>query len=181
MSYPTSARQYVQLFKASVSHCGAISPEDKANIAARPIARANAWLIARGTDRNKELAEEDPAAVEPFALSHGGRLSLEVEVQESGQRQSQSVEIPKYRISIFDLPENSNGLHCLRYDKDSEQRWRANWDGDLDDNPWHPLAHLHINFTADPQANELRLPTGSVCPALLLRAFDYWYCTTIKK
>ncbi len=183
MSYPSNTREYVQRFMASLLCCEAIPSEDRAKVLSKPVHGQNDWLIARGTYRNSLLAEEDPVVAEPFELINGGRLALKVRLREIGQGRSQRVDVVAYEFSILGLPQNPNGLQCLRYDKPEGQPRGDGWDDDLGDNPHHPWAHLHINFAPEPadlKANELRLPTGSVCPALLLRAFDYWYCTTIK-
>jgi len=174
----TSVHEYVQLFKAYVSRCGAIPAEDRSSIVAKPVKRRNIWLIARGISGDKGLAEMDPVASSPFELIHGGRLALEVRVREIRQRASRATEVIAYRFSCSELPRNPNGIECLRYDKPEAQRRGGDWDKELGDNPRHPWAHLHVNFATSTTANDSRLPTGRVCPILLLRAFDFWYCST---
>ena len=189
MNQPTSAHEYVQLFKANVARCVAIPAEERANLLARRLRRQNIWLIARGTDGTKELVEQDPAASSPFELVRGGRLSLEVRVGETGKgrgKSSPAVEVVEYRFSFLDLPTNDNSIRCLRFDKPQGQHrgdgWEEHrgdgWEDELGDNPRHPWSHLHINFAASEAANDYHLPTGPVCPILLLRAFNLWYFST---
>ena len=181
MNQPTNAHEYVRWFQANVSLCAAIPAEERVNLLARPLRQRDMWLIARGTDEARELVEENPAARSPFELVRGGRLSLAVRVEETGksrQKSSPTIEVVKYSLRFLDLPTNDNSIRCLRFDKPEGQPRGGGWEDELGDNPQHPWAHLHVNFAASEAANECRMPTGSVCPILLLRTFDHWYCST---
>jgi len=173
-----SARQYVNQLKASVSRCASIAPKDRLTVPARFDETGHTWVVVRGFDGSEELFGNDPAVPCPFELINGGKMRLSVQIRETGKTRRPTVEVVSYRLLWVDIPNNPNDIESLRYDKPESQRRGAGWDEDLQDNPQHPHAHVHLNFLP-PGANDCRMPTASVCPILLLRAFDHWYYTTI--
>ena len=72
---------------------------------------------------------------------------------------------------------NGIRIYVFRYDKTAGLPKEKGWNDDLRDNPQHPHCHLHLNYDVT-GANDLRLPTGSVSPILLMAAFDHWYHST---
>ena len=175
MTAIASAREYVEQLKARVSRCASITPADRTTVPAKFDASRSTWVVTRGFDAPEELFGDDPAVGSPFELAYGGQMSLQVRVRETRRRSSSSVEVVAYRMSLVDIPDNRNSIQSLRFDKPDGQPRGAGWDEELQDNPQHPHAHVHFNFLKE---NDCRLPTASVCPLLLLSAFDYWYYTT---
>lgn len=88
------------------------------------------------------------------------------------------MEVVAYRVALFDLPSNDNRIESLRFDQSEGRPGWHGWDDVIDDNPEHPWAHMHINFHLTPDANDFRMPTGRVCPILLLLTIDHWYLRT---
>jgi len=172
-----SAQEYLQRLKAGVSSCAAIDPGDRVRLPAKRIDTSNAWFVARGLDAENRLFPDDPEAHSPFNLIRGGALRLQVRVREIREGGLRRVEVEAYRFCVEGLPPNPNIVRCLRYDKSQGLPKGTGWDDCLRDNPQHPHAHMHVNFR-EPDANDLRLPTGSVCPLLLLSAFGFWYLST---
>ncbi len=108
-------------------------------------------------------------------MREGGQIEFYLCLRQPDK--SSEAEIVRYRLAFLDLPENPNKIGSLRYDYSTGQGHGSGWDEELGDNPEHPQAHVHINFIGDDStANNCRMPTGQVCPILILRAFDYWYC-----
>ena len=177
MTAIASAREYVDELRARVSGCASITPADRITVPARLDESRSTWIVTRGFDAPEELFGDDPAVVSPFELAYGGKMSLQVRIRETRRRGLSSVEVAAYRLSLVDMPDNPNSIRSLRFDKADGQRRGAGWDEKLEDNPQHPHAHVHFNFLDD---NDCRLPTASICPLLLLTAFDYWYCTTFR-
>lgn len=176
----TSARQYVQHFKAMVSRCASIDPEDRLTLPCKHDETGSTWVVIRGLDARGQLFGDDQVVSHPFMLVFGGRMSLHVRVRDKAPRNRQpTVEVVSYRLSLVEIPDNPNGIQSLRFDKPEGQPQGAGWDEDLQDNPQHPHAHVHFNFLP-PGDNDCRLPTASVCPLLLLSAFDHWYYATFR-
>ncbi len=172
-----NARHYMDLLKAAVARCSAIDPEDRLTLPVKRFhGRTDDWVAVRGTDREGSLFGNDPKAGVPFQLLDGGSLAIWVRVRTSGS----GVKVVAYSFALQSLSTNPNGLDCLRYDMPEGQPRGLGWDAELKDNPQHPHAHLHLNFM-EPDGNDLRLPTGPVCPLLFLRAFDYWYCSMLPR
>lgn len=172
------ARQYVSMLKAHVAQCACIAPEERTRVPARPSEDGNLWIVVRGLRGLGELFMDDPDVAAPFQLTFGGAMELEVRIRERRVGNRARAEVAAYRFLVQDLPDNPNSLRCFRYDKSEGQPRGVGWENELGDNPQHPWAHLHVNFAATSEANHCRMPTAPVCPLLLLRAFDYWYCTT---
>jgi hypothetical protein len=177
MTAIASAREYVEQLKARVSRCASITPADRATVPAKFDTNRSTWVVTRGFDGPEELFGDDPAVVTPFKLTCGGQMSLKVRVRERRHRPPATVEVVDYRLRLIGIPDNPNSIRSLRFDKREGQHRGAGWDDELQDNPQHPHAHVHFNFLDD---NDCRLPTASICPLLLLTAFDYWYCTTFR-
>jgi hypothetical protein len=175
MTAIASAREYVEKLKARVSCCASITPGDRITVPVRFDSSRSTWVVTRGYDAPEELFGDDPAVGRPFELTYGGQMSLQVRVREGLKRRSSTVEVVAYRLSLVGIPDNPNSIRSLRFDKPDGQPRGAGWDEALQDNPQHPHAHVHFNFLDE---NDCRLPTASVCPLLLLSAFDYWYYTT---
>jgi len=172
-----NARHYMDLLKAAVARCSAIDPEERLTLPAkRFLGRTDDWVAVRGTDRERSLFGADPKAGVPFQLVDGGSLAIWVRVGTSGS----SAEVVAYSFTLQRLRTNPNRVDCLRYDMPEGQPRGPGWDEQLQDNPQHPHAHLHLNFM-ESDGNDLRLPTGRVSPLLFLRAFDYWYCSTLPR
>ena len=174
-----SARQYVEQLKESVFRCGSIDPEDRHDVPARFDESRSTWVIVRGFPELEDLFEADPVVSRPFELTNGGSMRLQVRIREITVKMQHVVEVVSYRLSLVDIPENPNQIESLRFDKPQGQPRGRGWDEELQDNPEHPHAHLHINFRS-PGGNECRMPTAPVSPMLLLLAFDHWYCTTCR-
>lgn len=174
-----SARQYVESLKVRVSRCASIDPEDRLTLPCRFDETKRVGVIVRGFDAAEQLFGDDPTVSVPFRLVFGGRLSLHVRVREMPTRRTQrpAIEVAAYRFSLLDVPNNPNSVRSLRFDKPDGQPRGTGWDEELQDNPEHPHAHVHLNFLDD---NDCRLPTASVCPLLLLSALDYWYYTMFR-
>lgn len=167
---------YIQLLQARVGQCASIEPDDRV-VPAKPDPKRDVWIIRRGrTFSGDQLFENDNQAQQPFQLVQGGRLEFYVRIRE--RRPGPSMEVVAYRIALFDLPENDNRIESLRFDQSEGQPRRGGWDEEIGDNPEHPWAHMHLNFHLTPDANDCRMPTGRVCPILLLRTIDHWYFTT---
>ena len=176
-----SAREYVERLLTHLRCCASIEPEQRTSLPHRFDEKGNAWIVVRGFDAFKELFQDDSEVANPFELIHGGQLRLQVRVRELARTGKRLTEITAYCLSILDLSSNPNNVQCLRFDKPEGQPRGDGWEQELGDNPRHPWAHLHVNFVAGIAANDCRLPTGPLCPILLLRAFDYWYCSTFEK
>jgi len=118
-------------------------------------------------------------AGQPLTLVNGGILRFRAQIREVNEKYSTRVDVEDYRLCVekLDAEDNPNRMECFRYDRPARAPRGPGWDHDLDDNPQHPHGHLHINFLAA-GANDLRMPTGTVCPILLIKAFDYWYYET---
>jgi len=176
MTFEGTTRGYAQQLVVTIGKCASIARPDRDDVPRRPIADGSTWVIARGfTER--ELASWPDAAVPPFRLIYGGVLHLYLRMRQVGTRSRPEVEIDAYRIKVENLADNPNGIGALRYDKTPGLTRGQGWDDDLQDNPQHPLCHLHLNYRVR-GANDLRLPTGHVSPLLLLAAFDHWYYST---
>lgn len=171
MTSGTAAKRFVQMFSACVSTCATLDPEDRVVATRHDISR-RVWIIGRGLNHDRSsLFLDDPSARRPIQLIRGGEVTLYVSIRETG---NQAV-IASYRFGIINLPDNSNDIKSLRYDRSEGHPSGIGWVDELDDNPHHPWGHLHVNFASSQDANDLRLPTGNLNPILLLRAFDHWY------
>ncbi|MFH1919682.1 MAG: hypothetical protein ABIP48_07365 [Planctomycetota bacterium] len=177
MTTIASARQYVEQLKARVFRCSSIAPEDRITLPSRFDETRSTWVVLRGFDAPEELFGNDPAVFSPLELTHGGSMSLHVRVREIQTQRSRAVEVVTYRLALVGIPDNPNNIQSLRFDKPEGLPRGRGWDEELGDNPEHPHAHVHFNFFP-PGDNDCRMPTASVCPILLLSAFDYWYYTT---
>jgi hypothetical protein len=135
--------------------------------------------VGRGFEFPKPLFADDPLVGQPLTLVSGGILRFRAQIREVKEKYSLRVEVEEYRMCVeeLDTEGNPNRMECFRYDRPAKPPQGHGWDDDLDDNPQHPHGHLHINF-ASTGANDLRMPTGLVCPILLIKAFDYWYYET---
>ncbi len=178
MNTEVTAREYVELLVACVGRCTSIDAGQRKQVRHRFDQTRRIWILARGFKTSSDVFQGDPDVGNPYGLIHGGQLKLEVRVRDGGTHREPATEVLAYRLSILDLSENANNLESLRFDKPAGQPRGDGWDDQLGDNPRHPWAHLHVNFAATEAANDFRLPTGAVCPILLLRSFDYWYCST---
>ena len=179
MTKSTNAVDYFHRLQSAIEGCKSIAPEDRA-FSHRKDASKRIWLVVRGFEVPQSLFGADPLAAKPFGLVRGGALRFRVQIREERAKHATTgVEVVEYRFHVdgLDKDGNPNQVECFRYDRPAGQRRGLGWDADLDDNPEHPHGHLHINFLV-PDANELRMPTGVVCPILLIKAFDYWYYTT---
>ena len=181
MSIKNKACAYVQRFEAAVSQCSCIMPSDRNNIPTHFDDKRNVCIIVRGFDSRIGLFENNPITTKPFELVFGGNLTVYVRIRNIRTSGTSELEICSYRFCVRDLKGNCNGITSFRYDKPEGQPRDSNWDKELGDNPLHPWAHLHINFDQDANANECRLPTGPICPILLLRAFNHWYRKTFQE
>ena len=179
MNLNISAREYVQRLKANISRCASIVPDDRVTVPSRFDEDRRTWIIVRGFDAPQELFAIDPVVSHPFELIEGGCVKVEVRVREVRRNGLRVAEVASYQLTFLEIPENRNNIQCLRYDQPAGQPRGAGWDEDLQDNPCHPRAHLHVNFLP-PGDNNCRMPTGPICPILLLRAFDHWYYTTFR-
>ena len=177
MSSRDSATRFVQMIAACVSRCETFDPEDRV-VATRHDQTRRVWIIGRGLNHDQgSLFSGNPIAQRPIKLISGGTVALYISIRE---RKSQA-EIVSYRLAITNLPNNPNDIRSLRYDRSEGHPSGIGWDDDLNDNPHHPWAHLHVNFTNTQDANGLRLPTGNLHPILLMRAFDHWYWSSCKE
>ena len=177
MSTASNAREYAERLVACISRCASIDPQQRTMLPRKFDERKGTWILTRGFDAFSEIFQNDPEVGNPYDLVCGGQLKLAVRVREIGTGRSLSVDVATYRLSILGLGNNPNDLQCLRFDKPEGQPRGDGWDEELGDNPQHPWSHLHINFAAT-RANDCRIPVGPVCPILLIRAFDHWYCST---
>ncbi len=174
----SSANDYVRKLKAHVARCSCIAPDDRAVLPARPLPDDRGVIVVRGLSEFGGLFAQDPVVVSPFGLVRGGTLRLAVRVRNVHRGKNSGVEILSYCVVAANLPENDGDIRSLRYDRPEGQPRGLGWEPDLNDNPQHPWAHIHVNFHQGGAANDCRLPTGLVCPVVLLRAFDSWYCST---
>jgi len=166
------ARRYVQSIQACISSCSAIDNADR-RVATRNVASSELWIVGRGVNRaGLPVFGEDPASSKSMQLVSGGELELFIYIREKHAGH----EVVSYRIAITSLPPNPNDIQSFRYDRSEGRPTNDGWDEEIQDNPKHPWAHMHINFTAD-NANACRMPTGNIEPLLLLRTFDHWYCS----
>ena len=167
-----TAQQFVQLLAARVGQCASIDPEDRTIPVKYDVGRS-VWVFRRGSE--DPLFQDDEKSRNPLALIQGGRIELYIRIRELKQR---TAEVVAYRLAFFNLPGNANQITSLRYDQGQGYPKGQGWDDVLADNPEHPHAHLHMNFHSSEETNHCRLPTGPVCPILLLRSFDHWYYST---
>lgn len=182
-----SFNDYIGLLQTKIEGCASIEEDDRMLPHIYDKTKTE-WVIQRDADKDKKgttLFENNPAASRPMVLREGGQIEFYLRLRQLRQPNNLSkvekVEIVHYRLTFLDLPKNPNNISSLRYDYSTSQKRGRDWDDDLGDNPGHPQAHVHINFKftgSDGTANDLRMPTGQVCPILILRAFDYWYCET---
>ena len=156
---------YVQLLNARAGKCEAIDRGHR-YVASLEHGSTGSRSMGRGTP-NKGLLDD-----EPFELVHGGKIEFYACVSPAA---GNGLVIEHYRIVMMDLPDNANGISSLRYDWDLRPDSRQNCDAELGDEPGHPQGHIHVNFLY-PGDNDCRMPTGCVCPILLLCSLNYWYC-----
>ena len=176
MTRAYTALQFVSLLKSRIGNCSSIELRDR-NIPVKHAAQ-KLWVALRGDAGGiaASLFEEDELAKEPFQLVSGGSIGLYIRIRE---RQDKTIDVASYRIDVR-VPDNSNGVSSLRFENDNSGKSGPGWDDDLQDNPEHPLNHLHINYLRGVEANKCRMPTGVICPIVLMRAVDYWYqCTFV--
>ncbi len=176
MIFEGTAKGYLQQLVATIGGCKSIERADREDVPRRALDDGITWLVARGFTESEVTSWPDVAAP-PFHLIGGGMLHLYMRIRQTGTRSSPQVEIDAYIIKLEGLAENPNGIHAFRYDKTAGLPKGEGWNDDLQDNPLHPHCHLHLNYDAT-DANDLRLPTGSVSPILLVAAFDHWYHST---
>lgn len=171
-----TARGFIQLLRARIGTCSSIEPDDR-DVPVRHDASKKIWWVSRGEagDSVPSLFEDDEIANAPFRLVRGGQISLYIRMRE---QQDRTLEILSYRIDSR-LPDNETGVTSLRFESDNRGRKGAGWDEELQDNPEHPLNHLHLNYLKGVGANTCRMPTGEICPIILLRAVDYWYVSML--
>jgi hypothetical protein len=163
---------YIQLLQARVGQCSSIDSNDRILPVTRD-SRGTACIVRRGSRLQRDdLFANDRRAAVPFRLARGGELEVYLRLR---PRAKDLVEVVAYRLALVALPSNPNGIDCLRFDRSEGKPGGEGWDEDLGDNPHHPWAHLHVNFASAVDANACRMPTGSVCPIVVLRAFDHWY------
>ncbi len=175
MRQDLSARAYIQLLNARIGHCKSILPEDRA-IPTKSDSKQRVWILRRGGIGKEDPLFDDELAQQPLILLKGGRIEFYLRLRLLARKQHQ-VEIASYRVAFFGLPNNSNHIRSFRYDQSEGQPRDEGWDDDIGDNPMHPWAHLHVNFAENSHSNDFRLPTGPICPILLMCAFDRWYCS----
>lgn len=167
------ARRYIQSIQACISTCSSIHKDDQ-RVATRNDVSRKLWIVGRGINRSGlAVFGEDPATTKSMRLVSGGELDLFINILEGRDGH----EIVSYRIAVTHLPANPNDIQSLRYDRSEGRPNNDGWDDAIQDNPKHPWAHLHINFTGPGEANACRMPTGKIEPLLFLRAFDHWYCS----
>lgn len=174
----SSAAEYVRQLRAHVARCACVVPEERTILPARRLPDSRVMIIVRGLREFGHLLSDDPVAMEPFSIVGGGTLSVAVRVRDARDARKPRAEVLSYRVVAASLPDNDGELRSLRYDMQEGQPRGSGWEPDLNDNPQHPWAHIHVNFHQGGDANNCRLPTGMVCPVVLLRAFDFWYCST---
>lgn len=133
------------------------------------------WFICRtSSEVESPFSKNSPEAGKPIELNKNGQLELYIKFHET----ESGIEIEKYRIAAYGIPENNNKISSIRYDYTNNiqaERKKIGWDHSISDNPQHPMSHLHINFMDE---NNCRLAAGQLSPILALRAFDYWYYET---
>ena len=166
-------RAYVQLLNTRVSRLAAFGDADL-HIPAIEVKGTGSWIAGRGGEVHGALLKHDPRSQVPLSLRRGGTLETFLRVEPFNRYQ---LHVVSYRIAIMDLPDNVYGLKSFRYDWRLRPTHDPETDPVLHDNPQHPHAHVHINFL-HPGDKDCRLPTGPICPILLLCAFDHWYCRT---
>lgn len=175
MSSDVKPLSYVQLLHASVGRCASIDPEDRV-LPSKRDATGAIWVFRRdGSSSVNQLFANDNQANQPFQLVKGGRLEFYVRIR---KRPGPRMEVVAYRVALLDLPENDNRIESMRFDRSDGKPGGDGWDDEICDNPQHPWAHMHINFHLTLGSNDCRMPTGRVCPILLLRTIDHWYYTT---
>lgn len=160
---------YIQLFQSQIECCSSVQSDDRKIVYRQGDKRT--WYIRRSGDVTKKGFDilKNPKANQPLLLGENGLIDFSVLIRE---RPKNTIEIVYYRICFMNLPENNNKINELRYDYSQGQQRGEGWDDELNDNPQHPQAHIHINFCSN---NDCRMPTQAVCPILVLRAFDHWY------
>jgi hypothetical protein len=171
-----TAGQFVQLLTARIGACSSIELGDRI-VPVKHDPSKKVWIVLRGEARAgvRSLFEDDEKANVPFRLVKGGEISLYIRIREQPNKR---IEILSYRIDSR-LPDNVTGVTSLRFENDDSGRRGSGWDEDLQDNPEHPLNHLHLNYLQGADANMCRMPTGEICPIVLLRAVDYWYLSIL--
>jgi hypothetical protein len=173
-----SAREFVQLLRARLYACESITLSDR-DISAKPNPAKKLWVIRRSAGESPgSLFDDDTQAQTSMELVEGGIAELDIIIRETKAR---TIELSSYRIAFEELPPNPSGMNSIRFELDCLGRRGDGWDEELLDNPEHPLSHFHINYLAGNGANDCRLPAGPLCPILLLRSFDYWYCSCFNR
>jgi hypothetical protein len=166
-----STNEYFQLLKARLGKCTSIVD---ARIAHRIVVPNEVLILKRGGEPGN-FFENDALADTPLDLVGGGTIDLDVKIRRSQLRRKLVVE--DYCIRIMNIPENENDITSLRYDVSRDRG--QDFDEVLQDNPVHPMFHLHVNFEQGAEARALRLPTAKVCPISVLINFDRWYQTNV--
>ena len=173
------AQRYMQMLRAAVGSCSLLVAEDR-ELPIRQEGGGSHWVACRGvtSGRGAAILHDDPVAAKPITMNGGGEVSIYVRVC---QKRNNGMDLVAYRITVRGLRENVNGVSSFRYDRSEGRPPQDGWDEGLGDNPAHPWAHMHLNFDASETANGLRLPTGVVCPVVLLRALGYWHDSLIER
>jgi len=180
MKRTLTAKAFIQLLHARLQACSSVVPDDR-RIAIKHSNDENVWLLQRSSPNRAgegSLFESDDLALTRIKLRGGAEIELFIRVRQTGRGQ---YEVAHYRIAFFNLPENPNRVRELRYDQSQGMPAGSGWDEDLEDNPEHPWAHLHVNFLDHADANALWLVTGPVCPIVLLRNLNHWYYETFLR
>jgi len=164
-----SVKGYIQMLQAAIAQCSAIEDESERFISRDFDEDRKRWILQRSSEYAP--LPEDNLAGTPIPLAGGGLLEIFVRIRALPDKKARII---SYRIGMIELPKNPNDLLAFRYDRSEGKPGGRGWDDDLNDNPEHPWGHLHVNYTA-PGANELRLPTGDLCPVVLIRSMMYWY------
>jgi hypothetical protein len=173
-----SVNDYIHLLQTKIEGCASIEEDDRVLPYTYDKTR-DQWFLQRGgpMDQETNLFKNQKAsqkASQAMTLCENGQIEFRLWLRERDK--TRELEIVNYRLAFLNLPDNPNKIQSFRYDYSTGQKRGPGWDDDLGDNPEHPQAHVHINFTGDDRtANNLRMPTGQVDPILILRAFDYWY------
>jgi len=163
-----TALAFVQLLRARVGNCSSIEQGDRI-VPTNHDSAKKVWVVFKGTDamRSESLFQDDDNAKAPFRLVHGGSIGLYVRIREKADR---TIAIVTYRIDIR-LPQNVNGITSLRFENDQSGRGGSGWDDDLQDNPEHPLNHLHINY--------LQATGANTCVSLLVKSARLCFCAPL--
>jgi hypothetical protein len=172
-----SINSYIELLRTHILSCYSIEEND-ANLPYK-LANEQICIICRSrSDVDTNLFKDTPEAGTSIDLNRDGQADLYIRIRKYGRYQ---IEIQKYRLAIFGIPDNNNRILSMRYDYTGnihEEQIKLAWDNELNDNPQHPMSHLHVNFLLD---NNCRLAVGQVSPILALKAFDHWYYETFIK